>query len=140
MRTAILLHLMVFLSFELFSQETIQRTSEVKTESGVSLEIDETLFVGNVIPTDLPERSEYKSDEIYRKVIQGYINTHATIVIEEKAVELGFTYPSGDQPDELEQKIINTRPAKRATPLSEEEIRVKEKKQKELNKRQEDNK
>lgn len=139
MRTAILLHLLVFTSFGVFSQETIQRTSEVKTESGVSLKIDESLFIGNVIPSDLPKRSEFKSDEIYRKVIQGYINTHSSLVIEEKAIEMGFTYPSGDRPDEIEYRKTNRGPMKRTTPVSEEELRLKEQKKEQLEKQNKDN-
>ena len=64
-----------------------------------------------------------------------YINK----VIEDKAKELGFTYPSGSAPDEKEIRMTR-KPMKRAVPVSEEELRLKEQKQQQLEKENKDNK
>lgn len=140
MRTLLLLHLLVFTAFGVHSQDVNQRTSKVQTQSGASLEIEESLFISNEIPSDLPERESYDSDEVYKKVIQGYINTHSYLINEEKAVEMGYSFPSGEMPDELQKRSLNKRPGKRQVPISEEEIKLREEKQKKLNSQDNDKK
>lgn len=140
MRIFLLLHLLVFTAFGVHSQDIKQRTSKVQTQSGVSLEIDESLFISNEIPSDLPKRESYDSDKVYKKVIQGYINTHSYLINEEKAVEMGYSFPSGETPDELQKRSLNKRPGKRQVPISEEEIKLREEKQKKLNSKDNDKK
>lgn len=134
MRTILLLHLLVFNYFGVFSQEPVTRTSTVKTESGVALEIKGALFKAGEVPADLPKRNEFKSEEIYRKVVQGYINMNSELVNEAEAKKLGFTMPElvdtkteQQQREELRQRRV------RKEPVSEEEKALK--KEKELNKK-----
>lgn len=134
MRTILVIHLLVFNYFGVFSQEPVTRTSTVKTESGVALEIKGNLFKAGEVPTDLPKRNEFKSEEVYRKVIQGYINMNSELVNEEEAKKLGFTTPElvntkseQQQREELRQRRV------RKEPVSEEEKALK--KEKELNKK-----
>lgn len=131
MRSIIILQLFVVLNFVSFSQETIQKKSEVKTSTGVSTKIDESLFISKSIPEDLPKRSEFKSDETYRKVIQGYINIYTDKIDPVRAKELGFTIPEVIEiksESELRQEAMEQR--KRKEPISEEERRLKEERSK----------
>lgn len=134
MRTILVLHLLVFNYFGVFSQEPVTRASTVKIESGVALEIKDNLFKAGEVPADLPKRNEFKSEEIYRKVIQGYINMNSELVNEEEAKKLGFTTPElvntkseQEQREELRQRRV------RKEPVPEEEKALK--KEKELNKK-----
>lgn len=131
MRSIIILQLFVALSFVSFSQETIQKKSEVKTSTGVATKIDESLFISKSIPEDLPKRAEFKSDETYRKVIQGYINIYTDKIDPVRAKELGFTIPEVIEiksESELRQEAMEQR--KRKEPISEEERRLKEERSK----------
>lgn len=115
----------------------------VKTEYGAmskSVSVPEltkegvkAMFVTNKIPKDFPRPVENQDMNVYRKVIQGYINSHSALIIPGKAKELGFTYPVTRKSDEGEIKNAQLEMMKRKEPLSEEEKKLKAEKQAKLN-------
>lgn len=81
------------------------------------------MFKSNELPLDLPMRSEFKSDEVYKKVIQGYINTHSDIIVQQEALRLGYKMDVQNYQSEDELRRARYR---RVEPISEEELKQKE--------------
>jgi hypothetical protein len=109
------------------TETSFKKESTSKTEFSVPT----SLFVDNLYPSDLPLRKDYKTDEIYFKVIQGYINNYSDKVVKEEALKLGFTFP---QIIDTKNESDRHQSRKRTTTISQEEKELKEAKQLELKK------
>jgi len=108
------------------------RHSESKHEkSALLISLPLNLFLSGTYPEDLPAQSMYTDENVYRKVIQGYINTHADLIDENVAVSLGYTFPLAVDQNEKELHIDKKR---RTEPVSEENKQLKIEKSNQLNK------
>jgi hypothetical protein len=124
-------------------KENQTNTRPVKTEYGAiskSVSVPEltkagvkAMFVTNKIPKDFPRPAENQDMKVYRKMVQGYINSHAVLIIPGKAKELGFTYPVPKKAEEGEIRNAQLEMMKRKEPVSEEEKKLKAEKQAKLN-------
>lgn len=116
--------------------DTVRKSSSVKaitkkTEVKREFEVTNSMFISNEIPADLPNHKDYKSNDLYKKVIQGYINTHSELFNPIEVQKMGLTYPNILTPQTPEQKA-NTDQFKRTTPISEEEKNLKKQKESEI--------
>lgn len=125
----------VVLGFTAFSQEKTEltekeRASKVETKTPAGLNVTEALFLNNQIPVDLPVRSDYNSDEIYKKVIQGYINVNPELINPAEAERLGFTMPELIEKTESQSRSDIQKARVRKEQISEEEKQLKEQREK----------
>jgi hypothetical protein len=113
-------------------EDTLKNTITKKLEVKREFELTESMFVSNTFPSDLPQRKDYHSNELYVKVIQGYINTHSTLFVQSEVESRGFSFPKILNSKEEEQQKSSER-FKRTTPISEEEKALKRSKESQIN-------
>src|SRR5690554_3883721 len=64
--------------------------------------VKKEMFIKGEIPSDFPPRKNYKSDAIYKKVVQGYINVYTDKINRENTIKMGYTIPSSNRMEERE--------------------------------------
>lgn len=133
MKQKIILILFLNLVFFASSQETNRKKNrDTKIVSmSVTSTIPPSLFEDGKYPLNLPNRKDYSSDDVYFKVIQGYINTNPDIINLEEATRMGFKVPLNNK---SEDEILKSKSEmfRRKTPISIEEQKLKKEKEAKL--------
>lgn len=64
--------------------------------------VEKEMFTMGEIPNDFPPRENYKSDAIYKKVVQGYINVYTDKINRDHTIKMGYTVPAINRMEERE--------------------------------------
>lgn len=109
-------------------EDSLNKSLIRKVEVTREFDLSPSMFVSNTIPSDVPQKNQYSTNELYIKVIQGYINTHSELFIKSEVEKVGFSYPVIIDPTKVEKKR-NSDKFKRIVPISEEEKEIKRSKE-----------